>query len=75
MLAACMMLEHIGDIERAARIRHALETTIREGKTVTRDLGGTRHDRPVHRRRSSPSCDARDDAEMTAEARSRRASE
>ena len=41
MLAACMLLEHIGDDERAARIRQALETTIREGKTVTRDLGGT----------------------------------
>jgi isocitrate dehydrogenase (NAD+) len=41
VLAACMLLEHIGDIDRAKRIRGALETTIREGKTVTRDLGGT----------------------------------
>ena len=41
MLAACMLLEHIGDRDRAKRIRAALETTIREGKTVTRDLGGT----------------------------------
>lgn len=41
ILAACMMLEHMGQKERAARIRHALETTIRDGKTVTRDLGGT----------------------------------
>jgi isocitrate dehydrogenase (NAD+) len=41
ILAACMLLEHIGDTERAGRIRRALETTIREGKTVTRDLGGT----------------------------------
>jgi isocitrate dehydrogenase (NAD+) len=41
VLAACMLLEHIGDRERAKRIRTALETTIREGKTVTRDLGGT----------------------------------
>src|SRR5256714_12574415 len=41
VLAACMLLEHIGDRERAQRIRVALETTIREGKTVTRDLGGT----------------------------------
>jgi len=39
ILAACMLLEHIGDDGRAARIRQALETTIREGKTVTRDLG------------------------------------
>jgi len=41
VLAACMLLEHIGDDERASRVRNALETTIREGKTVTRDLGGT----------------------------------
>jgi isocitrate dehydrogenase (NAD+) len=41
VLAACMLLDHIGDHERATRIRNALETTIREGKTVTRDLGGT----------------------------------
>ncbi|HEY2165284.1 MAG TPA: isocitrate/isopropylmalate family dehydrogenase [Gemmatimonadaceae bacterium] len=41
ILAACMLLEHIGDDARATRIRQALETTIREGKTVTRDLGGS----------------------------------
>jgi isocitrate dehydrogenase (NAD+) len=41
VLAACMMLEHIGDGEPAQRIRRALESTIRDGKTVTRDLGGT----------------------------------
>ncbi len=41
ILAACMMLEHLGDLERGTRIRNALETTIRAGKTVTRDLGGT----------------------------------
>jgi isocitrate dehydrogenase (NAD+) len=41
VLAACMLLEHIGDDDRASRIRGALEGTIREGKTVTRDLGGT----------------------------------
>jgi isocitrate dehydrogenase (NAD+) len=40
ILAACMMLDHIGQAERAKRIRTALETTIREGKTTTRDLGG-----------------------------------
>src|SRR3954465_10809610 len=40
VLAACMLLEHIGDQDRAKRIRMALESTIREGKTVTRDLGG-----------------------------------
>jgi isocitrate dehydrogenase (NAD+) len=41
VLASCMLLEHIGEGERALRIRHALESVIREGKTVTRDLGGT----------------------------------
>ena len=41
MLASCMLLDHIGEIDRSKRIRAALEHTIREGKTVTRDLGGT----------------------------------
>jgi isocitrate dehydrogenase (NAD+) len=41
VLAACMLLDHIGDTERAGRIRSALETTIKDGKTVTRDLGGS----------------------------------
>jgi isocitrate dehydrogenase (NAD+) len=36
-----MMLDHLGDGARAGRIRAALETTIREGTRVTRDLGGT----------------------------------
>jgi len=35
------MLDHIGDTKRAARIRQAFERTLREGKTLTRDLGGT----------------------------------
>jgi isocitrate dehydrogenase (NAD+) len=41
MLAACMMLDYLCDEPRAERIRKAIEDTIREGKTVTRDLGGT----------------------------------
>ena len=41
VLAACMLLDHIGDHERARRVRSALEATIREGTTVTRDLGGS----------------------------------
>ena len=41
ILAACMMLEYLGQRERADRIRRALVATIREGKTITRDLGGT----------------------------------
>jgi len=40
VLAGCMLMEHIGQGDRAARIRKALEKTIREGKTVTSDLGG-----------------------------------
>ena len=40
-LAACMMLDHLGDHDRASRIRAAIAATIREGRTVTRDLGGT----------------------------------
>jgi isocitrate dehydrogenase (NAD+) len=41
VLAACMMLDHLGDNERAQCIRRALESTIRERKVLTRDLGGT----------------------------------
>jgi isocitrate dehydrogenase (NAD+) len=41
ILAACMMLEYMNDGERALRIRNAFESVVREGKTVTRDLGGT----------------------------------
>ncbi len=41
ILAACMMLDHLGDSARAERIRKALTTVIRAGKTLTRDLGGT----------------------------------
>jgi isocitrate dehydrogenase (NAD+) len=40
LLAACMLLEHLGDTARAAKIRSAFERTIRGGKTLTRDLGG-----------------------------------
>ncbi|MEP6618595.1 MAG: isocitrate/isopropylmalate family dehydrogenase [bacterium] len=41
VLAACMMLEYMNDNERASRIRNALQATIRDGTTITRDLGGT----------------------------------
>jgi isocitrate dehydrogenase (NAD+) len=40
-LAACLMLDHIGDRFRADRVRRAVESTIRGGKSLTRDLGGT----------------------------------
>ena len=41
ILAACMMLEYMNDGARSVRIRGALESTIRDGTIVTRDLGGT----------------------------------
>ena len=41
ILAGCMLLEHLGQGERGRRVRRALETVIKEGKTVTRDLGGS----------------------------------
>ena len=41
LLAACLMLDHVGDRFRADRIRRALESTIRDGKVLTRDLGGS----------------------------------
>lgn len=40
VLAACMLLEHIGDLDRAGRVRRAVESTLTGGKTLTRDLGG-----------------------------------
>jgi isocitrate dehydrogenase (NAD+) len=41
LLAACMMLEHMGDHARAKSIRDAMYATLHEGKTLPRDLGGT----------------------------------
>ncbi|HYD54160.1 MAG TPA: isocitrate/isopropylmalate family dehydrogenase [Gemmatimonadaceae bacterium] len=41
LLAGCMLLDHLGDHDRARRIRKAVEKVVREGKSVTRDLGGT----------------------------------
>jgi isocitrate dehydrogenase (NAD+) len=40
LLAACMLLEHIGDAARGQKIRSAFERTIKGGKVLTRDLGG-----------------------------------
>jgi isocitrate dehydrogenase (NAD+) len=40
LLAACLMLDHVSDRFRADRIRRALEHTIRDGKVLTKDLGG-----------------------------------
>jgi isocitrate dehydrogenase (NAD+) len=41
MLAAAMMLDHIGELDRAQRIRDAIANTIVQDKIRTRDLGGT----------------------------------
>ena len=41
ILAACMMLDHVGEQQRAERIRRAFEGLVAEGKVLTRDLGGT----------------------------------
>ena len=41
VLAACLMLDHMGDRFRADRIRRAVESIIRDGKVRTRDLGGS----------------------------------
>ncbi|HYV99751.1 MAG TPA: isocitrate/isopropylmalate family dehydrogenase [Gemmatimonadaceae bacterium] len=40
MFAACLLLEHIGDGDRARKLRTAVEETLREGKAVTPDVGG-----------------------------------
>ncbi|HZM27133.1 MAG TPA: isocitrate/isopropylmalate dehydrogenase family protein [Gemmatimonadales bacterium] len=40
MLAAAMMLDHMGELDRAQRIRQALEHVIVVQKVRTRDLGG-----------------------------------
>jgi len=41
LLSAIMMLDHLGMTESAARIRAALVQTVREGDSLTPDLGGT----------------------------------
>jgi isocitrate dehydrogenase (NAD+) len=41
MLAAAMMLDHLGELDRAERLRSAIVTTIVRDGVRTRDLGGT----------------------------------
>jgi isocitrate dehydrogenase (NAD+) len=41
MLAAAMMLDHIGEAAAAGRLRHALETAIVTDNVRTKDLGGS----------------------------------
>jgi isocitrate dehydrogenase (NAD+) len=40
ILAACMMLDHVEEFEKADRVRAALVETVQDGNTTTRDLGG-----------------------------------
>ncbi len=35
-----MMLDHLGEHDAADRVRHAVHAVLREGQTLTRDLGG-----------------------------------
>jgi isocitrate dehydrogenase (NAD+) len=41
MLAAAMMLDHMGELDRAQRVRDAIRDTIVRDNVRTRDLGGT----------------------------------
>lgn len=41
LLAACMMLDHLGQGGVARRIRAAIDTVVRAGEARTRDMGGT----------------------------------
>jgi isocitrate dehydrogenase (NAD+) len=41
MLAAAMMLDHMGELDRAQRVREAIVSTIVRDGIRTRDLGGT----------------------------------
>ncbi len=41
LLAACLMLDHLGLGETAERLRRALLDTLHEGEILTRDLGGS----------------------------------
>ena len=40
LLAACMMLDHLGDLATAGRVRAAVERTLRDDGVRTRDVGG-----------------------------------
>ena len=41
ILAAAMMLDHLGELDRAERVRRAVVDTIVRDGVRTRDLGGT----------------------------------
>jgi isocitrate dehydrogenase (NAD+) len=41
ILTGAMMLDHLGELEAATRVRRAVHDVLREGKKLTGDLGGT----------------------------------
>jgi isocitrate dehydrogenase (NAD+) len=41
ILCGAMMLDHLGEVEAARRIRDAVKAVIKEGRALTPDLGGT----------------------------------
>jgi isocitrate dehydrogenase (NAD+) len=43
LLSGLLMLDHIGERDASARIRAALEGVLRDGRVLTRDLGGQAH--------------------------------
>jgi isocitrate dehydrogenase (NAD+) len=41
LMSSIMMLDHIGEVKAARRVENALHTVYREGRPLTRDVGGT----------------------------------
>ena len=41
ILSGAMMLDHLGEHDPADRVRNAVHAVLREGKKLTKDLGGT----------------------------------
>ena len=41
LLSAIMMLDHLGEADAARRVENSLHTVYREGRSLTRDVGGT----------------------------------
>ena len=41
ILSSAMMLDHIGEADAGRRVREAVHSTLRDGKVLTRDLGGS----------------------------------
>ncbi len=41
LLSGCLMMDHVGEREVAARVRRAVNSVLLQGQHITRDLGGT----------------------------------